>query len=272
MLALSSVPDLLTALAGARAVEVDAYTLARGPVVAALEAAAARGARVRVRLQGSPVPGTGDGIARANAALARELAAGGVDAGVTGPGDPPLHTKRVTIDGTLYLDARNFARGDLLLRDDDPGDPQVAGAKRSAQAIERATLADASPASDAIVESESFGCCNAVWAGLRDLARAGAAPRLLVSARELRGNLRERAVLDDLAQRGVRIRVTQTTDKLAAAGARAWLGSANATAAIATPDESDWGVASGDPAIVAAVRARFERNWSAARPLAAVGA
>ena len=57
-------------------------------------------------------------------------------------------------------------------------------------------------------------------------------------------------------------------EKCAVAASGAWVGSANATYAHgAAGAQRDWGLATRAPALVDGLRAAFERNWSAARPL-----
>jgi len=266
MLSLSSTAEAAAALRGARTAFLTAYALRHGEVFDALEAAARTGAHVSVRLAGAPYDDAGGSFARANAAIVSELRGAGVDAGLTAREDAPVHAKVLEVDGALYLDDRNWGAGDLVLRDDDPGDPGLASHKREALAGEAALLRTARPGDDAIVESESFGCCNAVYSAVNRLANAGVALRVLVCARELSGNEREREILTRLARDGARIRVTCESDKLAITGQRAWIGSANATAAIALPDTVDWGCCSDDATVVAAVRARVASTWERARP------
>jgi len=268
MLSLSSSAAAAEALRGARSATLVAYTLRRGALFDALEAAAGAGARVAVQLEGAPFGDADGSFARANAATVAELRRAGVDARLSASGDAPIHAKELQVDGALYLDDRNWGAGDVVVRDDDPADPSIATRKRAALASEAAMLRGTADAADApIVESESFGCCNAVFSAVDALAKRGLAPRVLVCDRELRGNARERAMLDRLAAGGAQVRVTAATDKLALAGGNAWIGSANATAAIALPDTIDWGTCTRDAAIVAAVRERLERNWDGARPL-----
>jgi hypothetical protein len=267
MLSVSSTVEAAAAMRGARTVSFTAYTLRRGALFDGLEAAARGGAHVRVRLEGAPYGDADGSFARANAGVVAELRCAGIDASVSAPADAPIHAKMLDVDGTRYLDDRNFGAGDLVVRDDDPADPGLATLKRDALASEGTLLRGARPGEDTIVESESFSCCNAVYSALDDAAKRGLRPRVLVCARELRGNDRERDRLAHLAADGARVRVTKETDKLALAGDRLWIGSANATAAIELPDTIDWGVCSNDAALVAAARARVESTWTHAKPL-----
>jgi phosphatidylserine/phosphatidylglycerophosphate/cardiolipin synthase-like enzyme len=261
VVALSSTREVLDELSRATKIGVEAYTLP-GAVVSALEAAARRGARVTVELEGKPYHDPKGRLADENAHLMRELRAAGVDA-ILGH---PLHAKAISADGTLYLDEKNWRSGDLVLRDDDSAEARaIPMIKHEALAAEAELLRSARSSDGVIVESESFGCCNVVYSALDHLGRSGAAPRLLVSSRELHGNARERRVLRNLVRDGVRVRVCEDSEKLAVAGDRAWLGSANATVVLADSDMTDWGLCTGDTEIVAAVRNRIESTWQSAK-------
>jgi phosphatidylserine/phosphatidylglycerophosphate/cardiolipin synthase-like enzyme len=263
VVALSSTREVLDGLRRATKIGVEAYTL-HGPVVSALEAAARRGARVTVGLEGKPYHDPKGRLADENARLAGELRAAGVDV-ILGH---PLHAKAISADGTLYLDEKNWGLGDLVLRDDDSAEARaIPMIKHEALAAESELLRTARASDGVIVESESFGCCNPVYDALDGLGRAGAAPRLLVCAHELQGNARERRVLQNLVRDGVRVGVCKDSAKLALAGDRAWLGSANATVAFGDSDMTDWGLCTGDTDIVGAVRNRIESTWRTSKEL-----
>src|SRR5271165_2941350 len=99
MASLSSMRTLLAALARARWISAESYTV-HGPVLRALEEAARRGARVCVRLEGRPYEDPHGSLERENARLARELGAAGAEV-TLGHG---IHAKEIRADGTLYLD------------------------------------------------------------------------------------------------------------------------------------------------------------------------
>ncbi len=262
MLALRSIGEVLAALTRARQIDVQAYTL-HGPVLYAVEAAARRGADVTVELEGRPFESSKGQLATENRRLARELRAAGARATL----GHPLHAKAIVTDGTLYLDEKNWGKQDLVLREDDPLEARaIPMNKRDALALEASLLNGAGPSDDAIVESESFGTSNAVEHALAVLGRAGAAPRLLVDARDLRSDSREKAILERLVSAGVRVRLCDDSEKLAAAGERAWLGSANATSPFGRGAMTDWGIDTADATIARAVRDRLERQWATARP------
>jgi hypothetical protein len=261
MLRLSSTAQLVDALQRSRTVDVQAYTLC-GKVLQALEGASRRGARVRVRLEADPAADARGRFADHN----RKLVAAMRDAGVDATLASHVHAKAIDADGTLFLDEKNFdGDGDLVLCDDNRNDPAIATRKSDALAAEASMLRSNSACNDVIVESETFGA-TAVSNALREIAREGGAPRLLVSDRSLRGNAGEREQLESLAAAGVRVRVCKDSAKLAAAGERAWAGSANATPAWGRYDMTDWGVRTDDPAIRGAIRERLENCWSSARP------
>ncbi|HTU82752.1 MAG TPA: hypothetical protein VMF61_11520 [Candidatus Acidoferrales bacterium] len=263
MVRLSSTRDAIAAVGGARDVQACAYTMRDGPMLRALEDAARRGAHVVVRLDGADRPAE-DGIARNNRGIVRRLRAAGADAALR----RGTHAKSIVADGAAYFDGRNWGEGDFVLRDD--GACGVAGTKRDALALEAALLGRASAADGVLVESESFGTGNPVYGALHALARAGASPRLMVSERDLRHNARERAILERLQHDGARVRVCPDSEKFAVAGSRAWIGSANASFALRDAgDLTDWGLTTGDAAVVAAARDRVERRWTAAKPLTA---
>ena len=260
MAELSSTAQVCRALCGAHRIDLQAYTV-WGPVLKAVRAAAQRGAEVTVALEGQPF--NSPHLAKENRNVAAQLRA----AGATVTLGHPLHAKVLAVDGTLYLDEKNWHPGDLVLKVDDPAEvAKIPMIKHEALAREGRLIDGATSADRVIVESESFGCCNKVYSELRQAALAGAAPRLLVSARDLSGNAREREVIEALVRDGVTARICDDSEKLAVAGTAAWLGSANATIAAPGSDSTDWGLDTRNAEIVAAVRARLEADWQTAKP------
>ena len=259
MVALSSTSEVLTQLATGSRIVAEAYTL-HGPILRALETAARRGAHVVVEFEAKPFGNPR--LAKENARLAQELRRAGADAEL----QERVHAKEIAIDGVLYLDEKNWHAGDVVLRDGDAHDAaKIASTKSDALAREAQLLAAARARDGVIVESESFGSGNAVYSRLRELGRAGASPRLLVSERVLHGDRRERRVLEDLLRDGVRIRVCKDSAKFAVAGDRVWVGSANASYAGGKWDMTDWGLCTGNAAIVDTVCARLDAEWSSAK-------
>jgi hypothetical protein len=290
MMTLSSTAALVCAFANARDVSLIAYTLPVGRVLDGLTAAAKAGAHVCVRLEGYIYKDDG-GVTAANTAAIAQLRAAGADAALVHPDqhapDAMLHCKAALVDGKLFLDDRNwpddgadtivcddFARDAAIVHDavggrEDAPTPFFAVAKREALASEARLLNEAHDGDDVIVESESFGANNRVYNSLDALGRAGAHVRLLVSARDMRGNPNERGALEKLSADGVNVRVVDADEKLAVVnGSRGWLGSANATAAFDHPDQLDWGARTDAPSILAHLRQTFDARWQGAATLA----
>jgi phosphatidylserine/phosphatidylglycerophosphate/cardiolipin synthase-like enzyme len=292
MIQLSSIGEVRAAISDGGDVDVLAYTLARGPVLGALEAAASRGVRVKVRLEGAPFGDPDGALARHNRRVVDELATFGVDARLAhaqpgGDAEAPVHAKALVAGGRVFLDDRNWRAGDFVVCNDDPGAVQsvvdavngkvprdVPGSafaleKENALAREVQLLRSAHDGDDVVAESESFGY-GTVYAALDDLGKRGLAPRLLVSAREA-ANRRESQALQRLAGDGVRVRITRDAEKFALVDDRAWIGSANASPAFGDPEMLDWGLCTDDRAIAGAARVRVEARWATAedwKPLA----
>ncbi len=287
MLTLSSQAQLLHALDRAKGVTLVAYLLPRGAVFEALAAAARRGARVSVRLEGKPYYDARGGVHQLNATAVAELARDGADARLVdenGTG-PSFHAKAAVIDGTLYLDDVNFSHGtsgtilrdstdsdakmlcDAIERRSDPPSKTFALRKGDALTLEAALLVKARAKDDVIVESESIGGGSTIYSKLERLGRAGRAPRLLVSRQALSD--KERRALAHLANAGVQVRVCGSNEKFALTGNRAWVGSANATSSYYDADQLDWGARTGSATIVSDLRSRFESRWQKSHALSA---
>ena len=286
MIALSSTSELLAAFHGAHDVSLMAYTLPAGSVLDGLTAAAKAGTHVRVRLEGYIYKDDG-GVGAANAATIAQLRAAGADAQLVHPdkndSDAMLHCKAALVDGTLFLDDRNWPGdgADTIVRDNFPIDAQIVAdaaggkedpptpffsvAKRESLASEARLLHEAHAGAEVIVESESFGANNRVYDAIDGAARSGAHVRLLVNTRDLQDNVNEKGALKKLAADGVGVRVCDADEKLAVVdGTRGWLGSTNATVAFDHPDQIDWGVRTDAPPIVSHLRDVFEQRWSIA--------
>jgi hypothetical protein len=294
MIRLSSAVDVIASISHARSVGVLAYTLRHGPVFDALEAAAGRGARVKVCIEGATYGDANGALGLHNRRMVDELRRFGVDARLAHAGgadtrEPPVHAKALVADDCLYLDDRNWGADDLIVTDDDAravravteavdGNVRFDASssaftiqKRSALAREAELLRGARIGDNVIVETESFGYDNPVYDALDGLGKRGITPRLLVCGREMKTNEREKAALTRLARDGVAVRVTASTEKFALAGARAWIGSANASPAFGHPDIIDWGACTTDAATVAAARERVEAHWTSAKSFSCQG-
>jgi hypothetical protein len=258
---LSSPSALLRAIARARTVSLVAYQLPRGKVLDALEAAARRGCRVRVRVEAKPYPDPSDGIEHHNRSVVRELRRCGADAGFADvDSSAPLHAKAADVDGVLYLDDVNFAKNGTLLR--IVGQAAIAWNKRAALDSEK-RLVEGAKGNDRIeVESESIGTGSVVYAALLRLGREGLRPRLLISREAL--TAQERTLVGNLKSGGVEVRACRANEKFAVAGARAWVGSANATSSYPKNDV-DWGLVTKERSVVNHLRQSFESRWENSR-------
>ncbi len=256
--------EFLSALKSAKAVALCAYVLPAGSaVVRALEEAADRGARVVVRLDGSPYFGPASKDApNPNVTSAAALRAHGAQVSLSEPGDAPVHLKAAVVDGRTFLDDRNWpaSGGDTVVASDDSraarsvgdaidgrphSEADLALQKAAALALEAATIRSGQHG-HIDVASESFGS-GVISDALCERAQAGATVRLEIDARVLSHDAhgRERAALARLIAAGVVVRAVASSEKFAVAGGRAsWLGSANATAS--DGGMLDWGVRSDD--------------------------
>lgn len=267
----------------ARSVLLTAYTLRPGRMLDALEAAARRGARVTVRLEGHPyADATGELTATNRAAIKalRRLGADAKLADTNAHNGPALHMKAAVCDGVAYLDDRNWpGRGDTIVRDDFRADvaaiesaalqrrtertPEFWTSKRDALWAERRLLASATNAKRVDVESESFGTGSGAYGALKLLAKAGVACRLIVARRDL--SAKSKRALASLSQAGVAVRVSDSDEKMAIVDrTRAWIGSANATSAYANGDQIDWGLRTDAPDVLRHLNRRFATTWNAA--------
>jgi hypothetical protein len=271
---LSSVAALTAEIAAARHVAFGAYVLGSGPVRAALVSAAQHGADVDVVLPRAPWPDPAGDVARTNAAAAGALRGAGAHVRWARP-DPhtTFHLKAAVCDGVAYLDDRNWTRSgaDLVVADHDRSAVRLvrdalrghggaiaglATRKDAAQQLELELIASAG-AAPVTVETETIGA-GPLSAALAQHAASGAPTTLIVSAAEA---AHERGLLAHLRSVGVDVRGGGTNAKLALVGARAWIGSANAT--FAGKDygaQLDWGTVTADAPLVAAVRAALARD------------
>lgn len=283
MIRTASTSELVSAIEHGHSVLLSAYVLRPGHLLDGLEAAARRGARVTVRLEGRPYAGSdtaeADRLAAQNQRAVAELRADGGDAGLVDTGDadgPPLHLKAAVCDGVAYLDDRNWPGdgADTILRDDFHRDvAAIEGAllqhpapqpeyfwtsKAQALAGETRLLYGAQDAHNVDVESESFGRDGA-YGALKTLAAQGVHCRLLVSGRDV--NPKTRQALEALRSDGVQVRVGDFDEKMAVVDdARAWTGSANAT--YGYQRQLDWGVRTDAPDVVRALESHFSAHWA----------
>jgi phosphatidylserine/phosphatidylglycerophosphate/cardiolipin synthase-like enzyme len=285
--ALSSRAAFISALASARRVDLAAYALTGSGLVAALGAAAERGATVRVSLEAAPYardPKRAAALREQNAASARALRERGVAVRLSHDADAPLHLKAAVVDRALFLDDRNWpASGpDTILRTTAKRDVAAAReviAGRPAPPAPLALRKDRALAAEARVigatrgdridcESESFSA-SVVSRALVAAARTGKHVRVLVAEREVRaGGRRELAALRALRAAGAEVRTVPSDEKLCITADGAWAGSANASGG--APHTVDWGLSTHRTSLVAALEARFESSWRAGAPVRAL--
>jgi hypothetical protein len=277
-LGVATLGQVADALERARDVELSAWTLRPGVLERALERAGDRGANVSVHLESRPYAGS-EVVARRmrdqNLATAAALGRHRVSVDMS-QFDAPLHLKAAVVDGTAYLDERNWANSDAtivstqcpsdveLVRDALHGRSGVtdsfATRKDAALALEADVIEHAPPGLPIRFASESFGP-GRVAKALEARALAGADVRVIVDGRESRqtSGARERSELARLRAAGAEVRTADRPTKECLTGSDAWAGSANATSA--NPSTIDWGMRIAEPAVVNALSNDFERAW-----------
>lgn len=283
MIRSASGPQVVRAIERGRSILFSAYVLRPGVLLGALEGAARRGAHVTVRLEGRPYAGADTQEAARLAAQNRQAVAGlraaGADAALADAGDgdgAPLHLKAAVCDGVAYLDDRNWpddgadtivrdnfpsdiaAIDGALLRADTPATKWFWTAKAQALAGETRLLYSAYRARQVDVESESFGREGA-YGALKALAADGVHCRLLVARRDV--NPKSQQALQELERDGVQVRAGDFDEKMAMVdGARAWVGSANATWGY--PKQLDWGMRTDSANVVRTLESHFNAHWN----------
>ncbi|MGZ3498108.1 MAG: phospholipase D-like domain-containing protein [Vulcanimicrobiaceae bacterium] len=289
MITLSSTGELLAALRSASTIEFSAYVLSGGRVRNALEDACRRGAHVVARFDGDPYGDPNASLAKMNAATVRKLVELGADAKLVHASDadgPSLHLKAAICDDAVYLDDRNWPSSgdDTIVRDTDAADVEAihdtlsgvpappsssfCTSKASALHAEADLLRSAEHARSVDVESESFGKGSGVYGALQQLAQAGVHCRLLVDEKERKQSAAEDGALRRLAGEGVDVRVGRFEEKFAVVdGARAWVGSANATTAYYDGDQVEWGLRTDAAGVANVLEQRFDAHWAEAKPL-----
>lgn len=274
-ISISSSADVLARIGTARDVHFGAYILPAGPMRDALEAAARRGAHVAVTLQRDPFRDPRGALARLNAASAAALRGAGARVALLPSARVAFHLKAALCDGVAYLDDRNWpARGgDTVVADDDPRDVALVRAtlagragtddalatRKDAALAREAALIDGARGAPVVLATESFGA-GPISVALRRHAASGAPTTLVVDQRRL--SPPQRALVEHLRSQGVRVRTSDADEKLLLAGGAVWLGSANASCAYGERGaQTEWGIVSRDPALVARVRETVAR-WA----------
>ena len=132
-------PEAVVAAIGrAASVELSAYMLEpRGAMTRALEAAADRGADVRVTLEPFAERGRADGLRRLAGIETADLRAHGVTVRLGVPGGDTVHLKAAVVDGTAYLDDRIGRRATRRSSRSRPRRTSLRSTTRSAAARSR---------------------------------------------------------------------------------------------------------------------------------------
>ncbi|HYZ16929.1 MAG TPA: hypothetical protein VE591_11030 [Candidatus Acidoferrum sp.] len=265
-LSLASPTQVAARIAAAHEISFGSYFVPAA-IRDALVAAARRGAHVELTLEKAPYEDPTGSLARLNASTATALRAAGAEVHLLSDDAAPYHIKAAICDGVAYLNDRNWPAHDgTILADDDPADvalvrEAIAGrggadgtlATRKDVAVQReAALIEGAKDVPVVVATESFGA-GAISAALRAHAAAGASTTLIVNRQHANP-----ALLAGLERAGVVVRNSVANEKLVLAGDAVWIGSANATyAGGEEAAQTDWGLVTRDPALVAAVRGRL---------------
>jgi phosphatidylserine/phosphatidylglycerophosphate/cardiolipin synthase-like enzyme len=254
-----------------KTITMSAFTLSpHGKMARSLEAAALRGATVSVVLDGKAF-GNAEIM---NGQLKSDFAHADVHVHFS---TGPLHLKAAVFDHErIYLSDRNFTSGgknEVVLADPYVADRAlveramlgVPGSNdhlwlRKADALAAETqLIVTAPGPNVDVQTESFSVGTGVYEAMIQKAHQGDRVRLLVYESQLRNNEAERRALKALAQQGVIVRVAETNEKLAIAGDRSFVASANLTRGL--PDQIDFGFYIGDPVATRIIQSQFNDNW-----------
>lgn len=260
---------------------VTAYELpARGGMTAALSELCRRGRRGDVILAGdryivgSRVRATVDEAAQA-------LRGAGCS---VRRANAPLHLKLAYISpGVAYLADRNWGRKASVVRVQSEADRSLIAATlqnrpgtngslatRKADALILEAQAITQSSGPLLVESESFGAGTPVYDAIVSALAARRPVSLIVASAELRetgarSSSGERAALDRLRAAGAQVRMGSSDAKMAVGLNGAWMGSTNATAGY--PDQIDWGMRTGNPALRLQLAQRFASDWASAEPI-----
>jgi hypothetical protein len=247
---------MLDAMKTARRVTFCAYFLKPGPVERSLEDAARHGAEVHVRADGDLY---GDCKAKmpASRAAIRALQRLHADAAFVHTSDddaPGLHMKAAVCDGVAFLDDCNWSRGgDTVIRDDKPS---------HVRAICSAILERAAPPAGGLCLTKA----SALDAERRMLQHPRC--RVLVSERSFKSHRATHDAAVSLQKAGVDVRIAKASEKLAVAGERGWVGSANATTSNFNGADIDWSLTTNDARTVRALKRRFDARWRDAAAVA----
>ncbi len=247
----------------------------------ALVSAAAAGASVEVSLPSdSFVQSLGD-VYQEDMQSAQNIAnAGGTvmwDAGNQSPNAQPLHAKLAIVDGTAYLDGRNWDSTDVIVSDTGVADllaignaialnptdsPTLDTVKQDALSLETTYISSTS-GSTIDYMTESFGAGNVANA-LIARAQAGLTVHAIVLKSDV--STSEKTTLTQMQQAGIDVELNpgSGSEKLAIIGTTAWFGSSNSTAGV--PYQIDWGAVFSDPNVIATLQSNFDATLTTCTP------
>lgn len=253
---LASIRDLAESIRHARNVELDAYVLQNPFLLYSLEAAAHDGADVVVQLGD---PGQASQRATNYAAMRALTAAGAHVSEARGFGPEAMHAKIAIVDGTAYLDDRNFtgeetetivvARGhasahDYLMT-------KAAALAQEADFIKRAV------GHDVLFSTESLGPSPVVDA-LIERASHGDDVRVMYDRNMSDTKCAEAVAALRAAGAHVRAAAEKQSHKMAIVGDSAWIGSANASPG--ADEQQEWGLTV-PVGVAAPLRDTYEYCW-----------
>lgn len=285
MISVSTTAEMLEALQSAREVTFAAYFLKPGPVADGLLRAARRGAAVTVRADGDLYGDCRSKMAGSRAVL-DALRRAGADARLAHRSDrdgPGLHMKAAVCDGVAFLDDCNWDRGgDTVVRDDSPSHVRaireamlqrdggrhrtLSLSKTGALYAERRVLGARPRPREVRVETEDLGG-SPVSQRLRGLIAKGVRCRVLVSERAFKQYAGTHKAALSLQKAGADVRTVPASEKMAVAGARCWIGSANATSTHPNGRDVDWALTTADARFARELKHRFDAHWRESQPL-----
>ena len=268
-----------TKLSTAKTICFSAYVFTSASF-SALDAAVKSGANETVVLPEEEMSG--------DAGDANRLAADGAhivyDRGVS---TPPLHAKLALVDGSAYLDGRNWDTTDIVISDTDAADDGAIAnglaldptsssnldtLKSLALAREAAQITAAAPTAGVTVRfmTESFGDGAAnVISALEAAASNGATVEVVVLGSYVQGNPSEAALLTTLKSppydMRVRLNPASGSEKMTLISNRStgWFGSSNATSfGSNSSNYIDWGLAVADPLVLGSLQSYFDSVYA----------
>jgi hypothetical protein len=261
---LSSYDEVLGSIRHARWVELTAYTLApNSTLVRTLASKAQSGATVNVILAGEGF----DYALQQNAQIAAALQAHGGHVRTT---NYALHMKLLLTPTATIVTDTNFTTKGLYVRLNpteravalkafDGSDGYVGGfttTKGRSLDVEAALLAEGR--SPIVLESESFGDNNPVYAALSAALDAHRTVDLIVNSNDAHDNAAEHAAIAALAGRGAHVVYSSESEKIAVNGDDCWTGSSNASPGLET--QVDWGLRLDDASVCRTFLDRLRRR------------